>query len=407
MSLDNKNLIFSLIDASSDLAIIIEPNGTIYEINDAALRRFGLNREETVGSSLFKLLPEDFINFRKVYLEIVLQSNTPHRFEDEYKSFIYNATIYPLMDKETSKIDKIAIFATDKTVFKRNEDMYIKYSEILSTVQSPIIYIDKEKKIKIINEVYERYFKIKKDDIYDIPIKNLYGYKTFEEKLKENIDKCLKGNIVHSQDWFDFPDNSKRYMLMSYYPSFKNESTVIGAVINSTDITKMKNLEDELKRLSITDKLTGIYNRVKFSESLTDEISRCKRYNGNLSLIMFDIDHFKKINDSFGHNIGDEVLKKLSKLVQNCIRDTDLFFRWGGEEFMILLPQTNLKDAIILCERIRVDIESEYFEGPNTVTCSFGVTQYNENDSEDSFTKRVDNALYDSKHDGRNRVTFA
>lgn len=405
MGINIKDLIFSLLDASSGLAVIIDPDGIISEINEAALQRFKLKREEIIGNSLFELLPENFINFRKVYLEIVLQSHTPHRFEDEYDSFIYYATIYPLIDRSSGKIEKIAIFAADRTISKRNEEMYIKYSEILSTVQSPIIYIDSEKTIKIVNEVYGRYFKKKKDDISGMSIKNLYGKDVFEKKLKKNIDKCLKGDIIHSQDWFNFPDGSKRYMLMSYYPSFKNRETVIGAVINSTDITKIKKMEDELKRLSITDKLTGIYNRAKFTEALTDEINRYKRYNGNLSLMMFDIDHFKKINDSFGHDIGDEVLKKLSKLVKEYIRDTDLFFRWGGEEFMVLLPHTGLNDATNLSERIREKIENKYFKGPNTVTCSFGVTQYNEKDTEELFTKRVDEALYESKHNGRNRVT--
>ncbi len=402
---NNNDLTFALMDASSDLAIIIDPNGIIYEVNEAALRRFNLKREEIVKHSIFDLLPKNFINFRKVYIDIVLQSNAPHRFEDEYEDFFYYACIYPLSNKKSNKIDRLAVFATDKTIFKRNESLYTKYSEILSTVQSPIIYINKEFTIQILNKVYCQYFKKNKEEIIGSLIEELYGKEIFKKKLKENIDKCLKGNIVHTQDWFDFPDGVKRYMLMSYYPSFKNEDTVIGAVINSTDITKMKTMEDELKRLSVTDQLTGIYNRLKFTEALSDEINRCKRYNNGLSLIMFDIDHFKNINDSFGHDIGDEVLIKLTNIVKEYIRDTDIFSRWGGEEFMILLPNTNIIDASNLAERIRVKIENKYFKGPNTVTCSFGVTEFRTNDTEEIFTKRIDEALYNSKRSGRNTVT--
>ena len=399
------NLTYALMNASSDLAVIISPDGVIIEINDAALRRFDLKREKIIDNSLFNLLPSNFINFRKVYIDIVLQSNEPHRFEDEYQDFAYHACIYPLINKKTGKIDKLAVFATDKTIFKRNEDLYMKYSKILSTVHNPMAFINKDLTVQIVNDVYCKYFEKNEKDINGKSLEKLYGKETYKTKLKKNIDNCLNGNVVNSQDWFTFPDGIERYMLMNYYPFFRDTNTVLGIVINSTDITKMKKMEDELKKLTITDQLTGIYNRLKFSESLTNEINRLKRYNSGLSIIMFDIDHFKTVNDTFGHDVGDEVLIKLSGMINEYIRDTDIFSRWGGEEFIILLPHTKIKDASNLAERIRGKVENKYFKGPNTVTCSFGVTEHQFDDTEESFTKRVDEALYESKHTGRNKVT--
>jgi len=170
------------------------------------------------------------------------------------------------------------------------------------------------------------------------------------------------------------------------------------------DITERKLLEEELKRLAKTDKLTGAYNRTKFKEIIEREIERVKRYNQSLSIIIFDIDHFKKVNDKYGHSVGDYVLKTLADIVRENIRKIDYFIRWGGEEFMIISSETNLKDASALAERIREIIESYMFEDVRKVTVSLGVTEFRENDTEDSLIKRADDAMYEAKKKGRNRV---
>ena len=170
------------------------------------------------------------------------------------------------------------------------------------------------------------------------------------------------------------------------------------------DITERKLAEEELKRLATTDKLTGAYNRTKFKEIMVREIERVKRYNQPLSLIIFDIDRFKKVNDKYGHNAGDYVLRTISDIVGENIRKIDYFVRWGGEEFMIISSETNLKEAYALAERIREIIENYMFEGIGKVTISFGVTEFNEDDTQDSLIKRADDAMYEAKRKGRNRV---
>ncbi len=170
------------------------------------------------------------------------------------------------------------------------------------------------------------------------------------------------------------------------------------------DITQRKLWEAELERLSVTDPLTGLYNRAKFMDELRRETQQVNRYGTPAGLIMFDIDHFKQINDTRGHDAGDAVLKDLTFLVNEIIRDTDTFSRWGGEEFMILCSMTDKSGTLQLAERICSITAQHAFSAVPQVTVSCGVTSMCARDSEEQLLKRADDALYRAKHNGRNRV---
>lgn len=170
------------------------------------------------------------------------------------------------------------------------------------------------------------------------------------------------------------------------------------------EIKVRKETEEKLKVMATTDTLTGIYNRRKFEESLEIETQRAVRYKIPISLIEVDIDYFKNINDTYGHLAGDDVLIEITKLVSENIRDVDVFARWGGEEFMILVPHNDIEGARILAEKLRTMLEGYRIAGIGAVTCSFGAAQFNEDDTVDSFLKRTDDALYKAKQGGRNRV---
>lgn len=162
---------------------------------------------------------------------------------------------------------------------------------------------------------------------------------------------------------------------------------------------------DYITELSETDSLTKIYNRMKFTNSLNEEINRAIRYGHSLSIIMFDIDFFKKVNDNYGHDVGDSVLIEISFLVKDNVRKIDVFARWGGEEFIVLLPETEIKGACILAEKLRSSIENHSFSTVKKITSSFGVSELTNEDDYSSFTKRVDEALYIAKNNGRNKVS--
>lgn len=176
------------------------------------------------------------------------------------------------------------------------------------------------------------------------------------------------------------------------------------SIYSFADVTHLEQEKQEFERQATTDGLTGVYNRAKFNSLLLSEISRVQRYSHPLSLIMFDIDRFKSINDTFGHQEGDAVLKGVAELVSSSVREQDLFARWGGEEFMTLALESELQATKLLAEKLRGEIEEADFGDVGTVTCSFGVTEFKKEDSIESFIKRADDALYKAKESGRNRV---
>jgi len=162
---------------------------------------------------------------------------------------------------------------------------------------------------------------------------------------------------------------------------------------------------EKMEKIALTDTLTEIYNRYYFNSALQNEISRAKRYE-SFSLLMFDIDHFKEVNDTFGHNIGDIVLRMIAERVKSCLRESDIFARVGGEEFMIILPSTTLETANEVGERIRTTIEMHTFDGIGKITVSLGLVTYRDDESFAEIVKRVDTELYKAKNNGRNNLSM-
>jgi len=164
--------------------------------------------------------------------------------------------------------------------------------------------------------------------------------------------------------------------------------------------------QKKLKNIALHDPLTGLFNRNKFAEFLTREFELARRHHKKLSIILFDIDFFKKINDTFGHDIGDAVILKIAQITLETIRSTDLAIRWGGEEFLILLSETELKGAVTVAEKLRTKIEDTVFfdNQKSKITCSFGVTEIKYKNNIDHYIKFADAALYEAKESGRNRV---
>ncbi|MCF6200541.1 MAG: sensor domain-containing diguanylate cyclase [Hydrogenimonas sp.] len=173
---------------------------------------------------------------------------------------------------------------------------------------------------------------------------------------------------------------------------------------------KAKIERDELiKRLDMmahTDKLTGTVNRHRGIELLEHEIKRAERYGHPFSIIYFDIDHFKKINDTYGHSTGDTVLVKATETIRRNLRATDSLIRWGGEEFMILLPETALPDAVHLAQKLREHMEKRSADIPVPITASFGVAAWEAGQSMDTLVHRADTKMYEAKKLGRNRIAY-
>lgn len=183
----------------------------------------------------------------------------------------------------------------------------------------------------------------------------------------------------------------------------------------SRDMLEEKNKEltdayQKIEHLALTDTLTGIPNRRNITNLMAKEVSRSQRNGSNFSLVMCDIDFFKKVNDTFGHDTGDYVLKQVSSIIQQHLRQQDVVARWGGEEFLLMLPETSLDDAVRVAEKLRETIESfsmEFGGHSFNVTMTFGVSIYENSLGLEKSIKKADDALYEGKQTGRNKVVQA
>ncbi len=182
-------------------------------------------------------------------------------------------------------------------------------------------------------------------------------------------------------------------------------NTMIDAFSNN--LRRRQRLEAELEMTSSTDRLTGVQNRRKCEETLTNEVARAARYETPLAVILFDVDHFKQVNDSYGHEAGDDVLKGIARRVQQALRQSDLLFRFGGEEFLVVAPNTGPDGATTLAEKLRTAVAQTDFPPAGSITVSLGVSVFQRGDHERSLVKRADDALYEAKRAGRNRVVGA
>jgi len=256
-------------------------------------------------------------------------------------------------------------------------------------------------------------------------VSTFYDVKGIGEFIKENVCLCHTfvekegyfhlGLIKDDECWVDVllgELQSKNILVLikdmktSQLNSFDIKAKKFGGdyLITLTNITLFDAESKSNEHEASYDSLTDIYNRTKLNELMLQSIENAKVSKDVFSFVMLDIDFFKPINDTYGHLVGDAVLIQMSKLIKNHIREGDIFARWGGEEFVLVLPHVNLQRAEAIANNLRTKIEAERFPKINSLTCSFGATSYKDGDNIDSITQRADIALYDAKDAGRNRV---
>lgn len=260
-------------------------------------------------------------------------------------------------------------------------------------------------------------------------------FECFPELPKEWLEKKIKSVIVLKNlaftSWqqrpflFKFPNTRSittyipfMYQDCSIWAIQDKAGIVQGVCISVHDMTDTANAQlllqeateqaVQLQETSQRDGLTGLYNRSFFYEQISNEVSRARRYERSLSLLLVDIDYFKKINDTYGHLAGDEVIRIVALKLLKTLRDSDTLVRYGGEEFALILPHLNMQEGAIVAERLRCIIEKEiiiFEEKEIQTTVSIGVSEITEGITADQLIKKADKALYTSKEEGRNRVT--
>ncbi|MBI9010838.1 MAG: diguanylate cyclase [Clostridiales bacterium] len=219
-----------------------------------------------------------------------------------------------------------------------------------------------------------------------------------------NHGEQIKEDVIH----YDTEDN-KHFVEFSMNPIYNKKGQIEYLAANGKDITDRIKLRDSIEHLSKIDMLTNLMNRRGIMEIINTEVSRFNRTGGVFSLILCDVDFFKKVNDTYGHNVGDEVLKALSQCMVQLVRAHDKVGRWGGEEFLIILPNTNYEKAMELSHRIRLALKEIQLESLNQptlthITLTFGVTEYNSKYDISTIIKQADDALYYGKNHGRDQV---
>jgi diguanylate cyclase (GGDEF)-like protein/PAS domain S-box-containing protein len=280
---------------------------------------------------------------------------------------------------------------------------------LLTTMPSPIFYKDLEGRVQGCNGAFAAlYGKTDEADLIGGTLQDLAD-PSFGARTKEiDAELIARGGTARYERVFTMPDGERRTMIYNKAVYAKASGDTAGIVGVITDISEQKRMEEELRRLATTDPLTGALNRRAFMEAARGNLNRAVRYPEPLSVLLADIDHFKKVNDTHGHATGDETLKLFVAVVQGSLRETDVLGRMGGEEFAILLPHTAPDDALVLANRLRESLAAIAVPCPTGTfhfTVSMGLSAFQTHgDTIDALLQAADEALYAAKAQGRNRV---
>ncbi|MCK4827946.1 GGDEF domain-containing protein, partial [bacterium] len=295
---------------------------------------------------------------------------------------------------------------------------HAELDQIFNTAADGMCVVDKDFNILRTNEAFSTMAGIGKDEaagkkcceVFPCSLRHTAGCALTrilggEERVECEVEKKRK-------------DGARIPCIMTATPFRGSGGKLIGIVESFKDITKRKQVQEALREsekrymeLSITDGLTRLYNSRYFYNQLKSEIERVARYKHSLSLLLLDVDNFKHYNDNYGHLEGDKVLVRLGEVIRGCIREVDSAYRYGGEEFTVMLPVTESKKAIAIAERIRKRFETETFsptpEDTVHVTVSIGTAQYQPDEKLSVFVNRADEAMYEAKKQGKNRAFFS
>jgi len=287
---------------------------------------------------------------------------------------------------------------------------------IFESIRDPFMILDRDYKIIRANQAYS--------DLKGIMLDDLIKGTCFEVTRKRDsvcedcvVAKTFKSGDAHAKEkTIVTVKGSHEWIEIYTYPILNQEGVVTHVIEYVRNITDRKRTEQanqrfikKLETLSSVDSLTGLQNRRMIVERIRREIVRVKRYKIELSLIFCDLDYFKEINDTHGHKAGDEVLMTVADILRKSVRTSDVVGRYGGDEFLIVLPQTSLKGAQEMAERMRISVQDTRFEMPDGksagITMSIGVAFYEGTETDvEALISRIDTALYVSKRSGKNQV---
>ena len=415
---------FSLFTARSEdgycfQRILLDENNLPYDyqiisVNEALLKIFQKNKDHFIGRRITDqlLFSAEFSNqLAKIYSNVSISKNTESKeiYYKELKKMILVTVFY--MGKN-SCVTRFSNVSEEKIVEK-------SFTEIFNYNPEFLVITDEKFKIVKVNKTFEQ---IAGNNLEVILYNGFLKFIHIED-IAETLNSLTKVNDVNPMVTFcnKLRKNNNTYIEVEWWCMLnKGYIYLSGRDVTAEKVMKRKieqankellmlneQLKEENEKLlksAIKDELTGIYNRKFFEKRVVEEMEIADRANEHISLIIFDLDRFKLVNDNFGHQFGDEVLKRTTQIAGDLIRKTDFLNRVGGEEFAIILPNTNKAQAVFVAEKVRKALEDNKHFKVGQVTGSFGVAERMKAESLRSWYKRADNALYQAKNTGRNRV---
>ena len=403
------------VETAADMIVITDNRGIIEYVNPAFEAVTGYKRVEAQGKT--PRILKSGVHGKEFYAELwdTILSGRIYRsiFVNRKKSgelYYDECTITPMRDQQNVITNFIAT-AKDITGRIQAENALRESEERMRTIThmaaNAIVMVDSVGAISYWNPAAEKLFGYSANEAmgmdlhktvvprryYDDFLKGFLGF--VETGQGPVLGKTLEMTALR-KDGSEFPVEISVSGI-----KIKGQWHAVGII---RDITERKQAEHKLREYAERDALTGLYNRRKFYEALEQERERAERYSRALSLVMFDIDHFKNVNDTYGHAVGDQVLKTTALVVTENIRRADILGRIGGEEFAVLAAETTTENAVALAQKIRCAVETTEHDHVGRITISLGVSTYDRGLSLDEFVRRSDEALYEAKNSGRNRV---
>ncbi|MDD5117633.1 MAG: ABC transporter substrate binding protein [Sulfuricurvum sp.] len=376
-------------------------SGKIIYVNHALTEILGFDSpEDLIGqdSSIRYAQPEQ----RNKLIQILQKEGHVANMEIELLDK-YSVAV-PVMISATVEGETFSGILMDMRELKRSRFELDKLSKVIEQIDDAVVITDRHGKITYVNQAFLHQTGYEKYEVLNKTLTILKSGKQSNEFYKELWRTILKGNVFRGTIINIKKNGDLYYENKTITPMKDEKGDIVSFVSSGKDVTQENLLNQEIQRIASIDNLTGIYNRHKFEALFELETERSKRFSLPLSMILIDIDYFKSINDAYGHDVGDEVLQHLVKVIESNIRKLDIFARWGGEEFLILCPGIDLNNVHSLAEKLRIEVEKAHFPLIDTLTISIGISTFNENDTISSLFKRADQGLYNAKGAGRNRV---
>lgn len=413
----------AVMGSARDAIVMLDGQGNVTFWNPAAEQLFGYSREEILGKELHRLVvPEEnqYQAYREGFRRFQLtgegnaigktiELKAKHK---DGRELDVELSLSALKIRDAwHAVGIVRDISERKRLEEENRRKEERLRQILEGIPSPAWLVSRERLILAQNKAAEMVVGTK---VGNYCWRSIHGTKSLPDECREAIEKSgtplpgTKCYFCRGDEALDknVPINSEVEFAGGIWDTWWVPLGEDIYLHYAMDVTKYKKMEEQLYRLSIIDPLTNAYNRRYFMQVLEQEIERTRRTGLPFSIIMVDLDHFKSINDRFGHATGDRVLKSLVDMIKQRIRKTDCLARWGGEEFIILLPNTSVDKAAGLAEELRERLSRMDIPGVDHVTASFGVAGYCPPDTADTLIMRADNTLYAAKAAGRNCVRY-